>query len=428
MRIHVRFLVSRFVPLVAALGLAACGGGGSGGGGGVGGASTLLVTTLNDSGPGSLREAMSLVTGSPSERIAFDPALAGGTIHLDSPIILTNNVFELDGNIAGQRIEIDGQHMTRMFQVPEGLTLRLLNLVLRNGHSSGYGGAIQSDGALWIEGCMLLDNDADQGGGAISTDGTLHIHRTAFTVNTANWGGAIFVQESDRVRIHHSSFLLNSAWSGGAMHIVSADAAIVASTFHLNSATHATNGEGSAINIATNPAWGEADVRIIGCTLTDNIDVRALTAAVWAGTGGGPWIDLEIRGSLIADNDGSMAPDLNHGLNVTLTGGGNLLGIGMGGLGFQNGIDDNLVGTFGIPQTPYIGAVQTLPNGRAYRVPNAGFASHDAIPVTWHQVDPLDVWRPIFFNPPAGPVIPADQRGFIRLVGPAADYGAVERQ
>ena len=290
-----------------------------------------------------------------------------------------------------------------------------------------YGGAIHAEGGLSVHHCLFHNNEAENGGGAIAARSILQISRSAFTVNTADWGGALFLTDCERVRVHQSSFLLNSARSGGAVQLTSCDAAFVSSTFHMNSAIDAATGEGSAFNISTNPLWDESNVRLIGCTVTDNTDVRAATGAIWADTSA-DLITLEIRGSLIADNNGAAQPDLVLGAGVLLQGGGNLVGIGIGVFGFQSGVDDNLVGTVGIPQTPYIGGLQTLPDGRAYRIPNDGFASHNAIPSTWLLVDPTDALVPFLMPLPGGPTLPLEQRDLARVVGPMADYGATERQ
>ena len=408
-----------------ALFLSACGGGGSGGGSGVG--TSLIVTTLADSGPGSLREAVALSSGTPTESILFDPALQGGTIALTTPIVLTTSVWRLEGLVGGQRMTLDGQGLTHMFEVPPGLTLRVLDLEFRNG-SGGNGGAIDAEGALWVEGCLFHNNDASNAGGAIAARNTLMVDRCSFTVNTARFGGALFLIESDRVRIHRSSFLLNVSQSGGAILIVSSDVALVGSTLHANFINHVAVGRGSAISVGTNPLYGPANVRLIGCTVTSNNDAtHAASAAVWASSTS-ELVTLDVRGSLIADNVGSATPDLTYGSNVVLAGGGNLIGVGIGVFGFQNGVEQNLVGTTGIPQTPYIGTIETLPDGRAYRVPNDGFASHDAVGASWHFVEPDDAWVPFLAEGPSLPTLPTDLRGLPRLVGPLSDYGAVERQ
>ncbi|MCS7145285.1 MAG: right-handed parallel beta-helix repeat-containing protein [Nitrososphaerota archaeon] len=69
---------------------------------------TFTVTNLNDSGPGSLRQAISDANNSPGiDRIEFDPALAG-TITLESPLPQITEAVIIDGSTAGGPITLDG--------------------------------------------------------------------------------------------------------------------------------------------------------------------------------------------------------------------------------------------------------------------------------------------------------------------------------
>src|SRR5690606_22741318 len=66
----------------------------------------VLVTTADDAGPGSYREALS-----GGQRIVrFDPALAGETIHLQDPVEVTGSDLTLDGS--GVDVTVSG-HATR---------------------------------------------------------------------------------------------------------------------------------------------------------------------------------------------------------------------------------------------------------------------------------------------------------------------------
>src|SRR5262245_40921613 len=104
--------------------LGACGGGGGHGSE----APTLYVTTLADSGPGSLRQAV--IDGRPGATVAFDPALAGGTVTFESEIDFGKPV-RIDGSGPGGDMTLDGDHATRLFTFEEG-DVELRHLILRN--------------------------------------------------------------------------------------------------------------------------------------------------------------------------------------------------------------------------------------------------------------------------------------------------------
>ena len=110
-------------------------------------ASTLTVTTTNDGGPASLREALAV-------------AAPGDTIVLDvtGTITLTNGALSVMKNvtIAGpgaSLLAIDAQHASRVFDVGSvwtPATVALSGVTLTNG-SAGYGAGIQNLAELRAE-------------------------------------------------------------------------------------------------------------------------------------------------------------------------------------------------------------------------------------------------------------------------------------
>jgi hypothetical protein len=156
----------------------------------------LTVTTLADSGAGSLRAAIDAANAAQdADTIVFDPSIRGGTVVLTS---FTNPASTPDvpqpagpsALVVRSPITIQGAGETitrgspfpffrhfRLFQVTAAGSLTLQNLTLTNGLAAGgsgaagggggagLGGAIYNQGILAIDGCTLTGNEAQGGPG-----------------------------------------------------------------------------------------------------------------------------------------------------------------------------------------------------------------------------------------------------------------------
>jgi hypothetical protein len=185
-------------------------------------AGPLVVNTTADgdtSRPGTLtlREAVNLADVlDDGATIEFDPTVFAGP----STITLTLGQLDLSNPTGPIKIEgpgsgllgIDGDQLSRIFQIEQGVQASISGLTLENG-SQSFGGAILNQrGDLTLTGCLLLNNTAppiaykyERGpgtGGAIDNqDGTLSLVGCTLTGNTANVGGAI----ADGTYSNHSS-------------------------------------------------------------------------------------------------------------------------------------------------------------------------------------------------------------------------------
>ncbi len=334
----------------------------------IGAVEVNLVTTVADSGPGSLRSAVS--NAIPNDFINFAPALTGATIVLTSGHVLLDRSLTLDASALAGGVTVNGGTNGRIFLINSGASVTLDSLTLTNGKVTGNGGAIANSGTLALKSCTLTRNSAGAVGGAIQNGGTLSANNCTFASNTApNNGGAV-------------------ANDAGAVSFTNC-------TFFGNAQTGANQGGG-----AINHAGGAVSMTLVHCTISGN------SSSGNQGGGGirnrGPLFTL--ANSIVASNtiSAGAGADVNNNSTITLLGANVLTAFTNASPGTFTGTGSNIIAAPVLaPPANYGGPTLTLP-------PLPGSPAIDA----------------------GGDVIAAalatDQRGLSRFVGPHVDIGAVE--
>ena len=213
-------------------------------------AATFTVTNLNDSGAGSLREAIGDTNAfAGADTITFS---ASGTITLFTtlPTVTDTGGLTIDGT--GQTLIISGNNAVRVMEVGFSTSLTLNNLTIVNGSAPGdHGGGIHNFGTLTVTNSNFSGNSTSGGfnagfGGGISNEGTLTITNSTFTGNSATggYGGGVY-STGFPLTITNSTFSGNSANVGFGGGIFTGGGTLITnSTFSGNSAT---GGFGAAI-------------------------------------------------------------------------------------------------------------------------------------------------------------------------------------
>jgi len=166
----------------------------------VAGAATRAVTNCNDSGPGSLRDAVG--SAAPGDTVTFSVSCPPGT-----PITLTSGPIDIttDLTIAGPgaaTMAVSGANNTQVFVVEAGVGATISGITIEDGNAlsgclagcSSSGGGIENFGTLTVNDSVLSDNNADNGcivfcgaaGGGIENDGSLTVDNSTVTGNGAN--------------------------------------------------------------------------------------------------------------------------------------------------------------------------------------------------------------------------------------------------
>jgi predicted outer membrane repeat protein len=210
---------------------------------------TITVTTKNDSGPGSLRQALAIANDGDTIMFAVT-----GSIVLTSGELVVDTSITISGPGA-DKLAVDGNASSRVFHIASGKTVSITDLTITNGIASGNrpageGGGIYNDhAALALNKCTITSNRAGFGGGIYndaSSSGyaSLTISSSMLTGNSARFGGAIYNDGFDSgdatLTVNNSTFSGNSADFGGGIFNDSfggsASLALSDSTFSGNSA------------------------------------------------------------------------------------------------------------------------------------------------------------------------------------------------
>ncbi len=263
---------------------------------------SAVVTSTNDDGPGSLRQAIAEVASGGS--ISFGPlfntpqtiTLTSGELRVVRSVTITGpgqNLLTVSGNNASRifnlggsspliNITISGLAITNG-RAPDddfggGIESNFVNLTVANstiagnvspGGSFGGGGGIDSfEGALTVIGCTITGNTANRIGGAILSDlGPLTVSNSVITLNQTTHpqgnGGGISagtgpLSISDTIlQGNHVSAV---GGFGGGIHVTGAPLTITASTLRANSAAN-----GGGISVSAIPS-----VTILRSTIDTN--------------------------------------------------------------------------------------------------------------------------------------------------------------
>jgi hypothetical protein len=151
-------------------------------------AATYTVANTNDSGPGSLRQAILDANASSgvADTIDFDLSLSGPqTITLASqlPTITDGAGLTIDGGSAD--ITLSGNNVVRVFEVASGAELTLNNLTVANGRADNAGGGILNLGTLEVNNSTISGNRAGTFSGGIHNVGTLTVNNSTISGNRA---------------------------------------------------------------------------------------------------------------------------------------------------------------------------------------------------------------------------------------------------
>ncbi len=214
-------------------------------------AAVFTVTSLADSGTGSLRTAIDSANATAgTDTIRFQGGLTG-TITLSSGEIRIADALAIEG--PGQdKLTVAGTATARIFNLHRAsgtrMTVTLSGLTLADGHAVDGGAITSTDENLVLRGMRFSGNVASNRGGAIwMAEGDLTAEDSAFTGNAGNPGGqgagGAIQFSAGTITLQRCLLAQNSANFGGGVRVSSPRAkAVVEDSLFLDNVANHTGG------------------------------------------------------------------------------------------------------------------------------------------------------------------------------------------
>ncbi|MEH2239058.1 Calx-beta domain-containing protein [Nostoc sp.] len=212
--------------------------------------STYVVTNTNDSGAGSLRQAIINANNDPGiETIIFDPTGIFGDATPDTITLTSGELNVTEGVIiqgtGANKLTISGNNASRIFNASASLSIDGLNITGGNAGNNN-GGGIYSTSSVTLSNSTIFGNTTNISGGGIYSS-SLTLSNSTISGNTANtYGGGIY---SSSLTLSNSTIFGNTANNNGGGIYSSTSLSISNSTISSN--TSKVSGGGIYTNNAT---------------------------------------------------------------------------------------------------------------------------------------------------------------------------------
>ncbi len=169
-------------------------------------AASFEVTSLDDAGAGSLRDAIAAANGTPGPDVITFAAGLTGTITLSSGQLTITDSVQIIGPGRGA-LTVDGNRASRVFDIPLSpgdVGVSISGLTVSNGRDTAGGGIRVQDESLTLDDVALVGNAAIGNGGGLYADGfamSLAVRNSTISGNAASGGGGVYVEDTNGVTL-----------------------------------------------------------------------------------------------------------------------------------------------------------------------------------------------------------------------------------
>lgn len=214
----------------------------------------ITITNNNDSGVGSLREAVK--TALSGDTIKFSSNLSNQTIELNNVIYIEKSL-NIDGADATNLTISGGEKTNILWLNKPNKSLSVKNITLADSYNEEAAG-----GAIWAAGYSTIDIENTKFINNVSDGAALHaLGNSNITVKNSTFDGNDGAKISDKgystgaislfaygsLTIEDSIFTNNKGYAGGALHVTSSDLIIDNSVFTGNDSTPGANKDITAV-------------------------------------------------------------------------------------------------------------------------------------------------------------------------------------
>jgi predicted outer membrane repeat protein len=278
---------------------------------------TLIVTNTNNSGPGSLRQAvLDANATATAEHIIFDASFnSPQTITLTTGDIVLAGSGNANVTIIGpgaNLLTVSGNNNSRIFSILENSVVNISGMTLTGGNGgssgpgNGFGGAVNNQGVLTLSNMIITGNTAGASGGGIYAEdrATLSLSNSTVSGNMATTsGGGIAFDIDSTATISRSTISGNTAaMRGGGVHLQPDEDNLI----KIESSTISGNMAPTGAGIYREPS-GTLTVTLSSTTVANNTATNI---------GGGVVGTMNAGNTLIGNNtDNGTAPDYSGTLN-----------------------------------------------------------------------------------------------------------------
>jgi hypothetical protein len=288
-------------------------------------AAMITVTNTNDSGVGSLRQA--LIDAGSGDTIVFNetafPDAETGTITLSTGELTIDKALAIEGD---GRVTIDGNNTFRVFYISYSTTTFFVDVALQglkivNGKAD-YGAGVKCLEHLTVTNCHLSGNTATiHGGGLQILYGNGLISSSLFTDNHAGtpdyggYGSGMALYNQANCTVDQCTFSGNTANAGAAIHVNGSSLTLTNSLLHRNQSVYDGGGiynYNSTTRVYNSTLSGNSTQLESAASALENAysTVYVVNSTVTAGTGGVGAVSnydstCTITSSIIAGNEGT---------------------------------------------------------------------------------------------------------------------------